>query len=615
MKWVGLILVFVFSVFVVVVLSCPVFSATAYDYDPNVGCCYSQSADNYGGSFVTTKIDCDTLNNLGYNPNTAITYAEELYSSLYYSSCGMPPNYYQILSLGFFGFSTVYANFETSCANVCIPNSCNSGFTACTYTVNGQSISQCVDTQTDFYNCGKCNDPCSAGQACVNGGCINVGFQNCVGLPYNNIAEFKDSSNRLSYYNCSTNAFCSVLSRSCSLCSGSLRNCNLYSNDQCETDTNTNKNNCGGCGNKCLGIYTKCSSGVCTDWTCADYAAAGMTYTKTYGGITRTYISTLKRDGCFDKICVGNTVYDVKEVSKTSSISCGNKLDACYCTGTCIGGSLEMNCNTNDNNYCPTGSCSTYTWSVWEPCDYTINLSGTIHDVKIPAIDSLSANPVNNKIIEHSPITGFAVWDGTPSCYTQINYSTNICTNPQSICTGTCYSSPADWGVKFNNEYYTCGVTDGICPDMFTTSYGCAWSGGGICKSNGIVDPDCYVSNCPAGGISPNNLSITGCRATQPLKSNITNPSWGYSCFAGTQCYVCNNGYRWDNQTNTCVKTTAACGYPPENNWAIGYSAHCGGIYAFTKECVYVLTNTACCSGTIKNPIWDYDYVESVIRY
>jgi hypothetical protein len=91
-----------------------------------------------------------------------------------------------------------------------------------------------------------------------------------------------------------------------------------------------------------------------------------------------------------------------------------------------------------------------------------------------------------------------------------------------------------------------------------------------------------------------------------------------YSCLSGQQCYVCNAGYEWFESVGIaeCRRVTAACGHPLDNPWSPGYTAYCGGIYAFTKGCVSNLNeNNSCCSGTIENPDWDYDYQLPIVRY
>jgi cysteine-rich repeat protein len=184
-------------------------------------------------------------------------------------------------------------------------------------------------------------------------------------------------------------------------------------------------------------------------------------------------------------------------------------------------------------------------------------------------------------------------------------------------------SSP---GVYFSGGSLACYPSTHALKCQFNTA-GCCRCGNGIPESacseqcddgntnnNDACDNSCIsqTSNCPTGGSSPD--SYTGCRASQPGNSSLAS---AYTCLSGQTCYVCNAGYRWlGDPTNKCDPISAACGYPPTNNWAPGYTAHCGGIFNYTFDCVKSTNiNYACCSGTIENPDWNYDYELPIVPY
>jgi hypothetical protein len=108
--------------------------------------------------------------------------------------------------------------------------SCSDGFADCDHDpVNGCE----VDMFGDPLNCGACGNACSAANAVAN--CVS--------------------------------GVCGIES-----CQPGFANCNGISADGCETDTNTDSDNCGACGVVCPGGST-CTAGACTS---ALYSPAGV---------------------------------------------------------------------------------------------------------------------------------------------------------------------------------------------------------------------------------------------------------------------------------------------------------------------------------------------------
>ena len=109
---------------------------------------------------------------------------------------------------------------STCQGGVCSPPACGSPNTMCS--------SGCTDTQTDPANCGACSTACSS---------ANVSQLSCA------------------------SGMCT------STCDTGYRDCdNNLQADGCETDINTDGNNCGGCGNNCValnGAGSTCQGGVC----------------------------------------------------------------------------------------------------------------------------------------------------------------------------------------------------------------------------------------------------------------------------------------------------------------------------------------------------------------
>jgi hypothetical protein len=110
----------------------------------------------------------------------------------------------------------------------------------------------CVNTQSDFYNCGACGVQCAAGQVCSNGVCgCPVGQTDCNGACTDLLSNSA---------NCGA---CGVQCPSGHVCSGGVCEC-PYGQADCNgacTDLTTDTN-CGTCGNACA-QGTTCISGAC----------------------------------------------------------------------------------------------------------------------------------------------------------------------------------------------------------------------------------------------------------------------------------------------------------------------------------------------------------------
>lgn len=151
----------------------------------------------------------------------------------------------------------------------CLPN-CGQGF-CCNHKCCGGTLccnDQCVNGQTDNNNCGSCGNACTGGQTCQNGSCTCPGSQifcnnqcvpesdpsNCGGC--GNVCTGCTQCTAVvsgsggTTYQCTSG--CSPTQTCCS--NGPL------ASPSC-VDTQTDPNNCGGCG-------TACSSGVCCTEAC-----------------------------------------------------------------------------------------------------------------------------------------------------------------------------------------------------------------------------------------------------------------------------------------------------------------------------------------------------------
>ena len=140
---------------------------------------------------------------------------------------------------------------------------CSAGQTLC----GSNNLFFCANTQTDPNNCGGCGIVCGGGQSCVNSACTvscAAGLTNCSGAC---VSLATSTTNCGACGNtCPTindTPACQAGACSVAVCNPGFADCNKNFADGCEVNTNTDANNCGGCGVKCSGGQI-CSSGACT---------------------------------------------------------------------------------------------------------------------------------------------------------------------------------------------------------------------------------------------------------------------------------------------------------------------------------------------------------------
>ena len=172
------------------------------------------------------------------------------------------------------GNCTPVPNATVGClGNQCVIIGCSPGFLDC----NGLYSDGCeVNRNTDPQNCGGCGVVCvslpNANVGCVNGSCVFLGclpgFADC----NSNLTDGCEASLNNSPQHCGTcnspcllpNAAAVFVNGTCAIgfCNVGFADCDGIVANGCETNTNTNLQNCGGCNMPCP-THFHCQAGIC----------------------------------------------------------------------------------------------------------------------------------------------------------------------------------------------------------------------------------------------------------------------------------------------------------------------------------------------------------------
>jgi len=275
-----------------------------------------------------------------------------------------------------------------ACGNLCQPGEvCSAG--KCTVQCGKPSVicggNQCIDIVNDPRHCGGCNMACSANhmktvtcQGFCNGECL-PGFANCSGDKQADGCDVNLSNDPKHCGDCATvcparpNASASCANSTCAItCNVGFGNCDFWSGNGCEINTQTDPSNCGGCagffgnGGAVCAQNEQCMNGKCTKPapSCNDKQKNGFESDVDCGGGSCPRCD-LNKACLVDADCLGKCVNGV--CKSTANQFCAVLSDCApglSCSmNVCV--QQQQGCNNNGIGPCKTdadccaGSCDT----------------------------------------------------------------------------------------------------------------------------------------------------------------------------------------------------------------------------------------------------------------
>jgi hypothetical protein len=363
----------------------------------------------------------------------------------------------------------------------CVVGQCNAGYADC----NGDPTDGCeVDTQDgDPNNCGACGKKCdttNAAASCSGGSCTiacKSGFGDCDGDVTNgcetNLANTTNDCGACGTACTNPNGTTTCSGSACHpVCTGTFKDCDGNPNNGCETNFQTDNNNCGNCGVKCTGGET-CQAGTCK-------CPTGQVLN---GGTCCTPES--------DATACGTTCNKNVTNNCGQSVACGNCGPGLVCY----------------NNACCTPESDT------TACGTTCNKSVTNNCGQSVACGNCGSGDVCDSNVCCTPKTcsGLGVSCGTPSdgCGGTVpcgNCGANqTCTGGSCVCNSGTHSCGTSQCYA-NNDAKNCG-NDSSCTDCTQTSESCDGNTNGACcvpHNNNPGDIDCRHTTDPCCTVGDN---------------------------------------------------------------------------------------------------------------
>ncbi len=437
------------------------------------------------------------------------------------------------------------------CDNACNPGSaCVMG--ACTLATScmmGQTLCSvgCVDTQTDPGNCGRCENACAAGQSCTAGACTDgacaTGQTRCVGLCVDTTTD-PDNCGACGVV-CSAGQTCMMgTCTSTSTCMAPSMMCGAAC-----VNTTTSVAHCGGCGMMCslANATAGCAASACTVASCNT--------------------GFVNCDGMAANGCEVNTA-----TSPTNCGACGmacstsNITAACAsgaCTGTCTAGFADCDMNKRTNG------CEVNTTTSVMNC----GACGTVCSTSVPGL-----SPICNMGVCGTQLgtcaTGTGDCDGMVAngCETNTTNSLMHCGGCNSACvranaSAACMAGTCTLGAC-NTGFGNCdGMAANGCETSTTTSAAHCGGCGMMCMlanaTAGCAASACTVASCDTGFGNCDGMAANGCETR-------TTTSAAHCGGCGNACPVPTNG-------GTAACASSACSQAcPGGSHLVGSGAGAG---------------------------------------
>ena len=366
---------------------------------------------------------------------------------------------------------------EGACVDGC------SGMRACAGALSCCGTS-CVDVRGDSFNCGACGNACAGGWTCCKSTCVNPtdDLMNCGGCGVV----------------CSVaNGAPACVGRACAIggCNAGWDDCNGSVRDGCETNTDTNPFNCGGCGHFCTipRAQARCDKGQCAIDVCLGFFAD---------------CNGQVQDGCET-----NTRSDVKNCGDCNLV-CGSA----HATPACVAGACAIAaCDAGfaDCNHWSGDGCEVPVAADLKNCGACGNLCTAINGTAacVKGVCQIACKP------------GFGNCDGDAANGCEVNLlgddgNCGACGNAcaaahgKSACAaGACQISSCDFGWADCNR----NPADGCEKNLLSDTANCGVCGL-ACSGNHIANPTCSIGLCSGTcnqGFADcnNNKQVDGCES------------------------------------------------------------------------------------------------------
>ncbi len=502
----------------------------------------------------------------------------------------------------------------------------------------------CVDP-SQVSNCGGCGNVCGPGQACVattggGGGGMDGGVASdagpigpafactvdCASMPgttrcgaacvntSNDLANCGGCGTRCALAhaaNVCTNGMCAVQS-----CLSGFANCDNAAPNGCEVNTQSDANNCGGCGNRCNlpNATAACGNGACRIMACnagfadcdqiaangcevnvgtdaSNCARCGMRCPTMAGA---TAICTAGRCDLDDTNCTaplascdGNSTNGCEVNTNTDVNNCGRCRNVCTVTnGTpvCAGGSCAIGtCNSGraDCNRMLMDGCEVnITQGDINNCGGCGNRCNLLNATAVCMAGGCRVSTCN---------TGFADCDGMPSngCEQSVRSDNancgacgNACTSGRSCTNGACvcpsgqtFCMASNACLNLQSDNNNCGACGNACGGGTSCQMGvcrCPTGQtlcGGVCVnlSNDLANCGTCGTRCASGEVCSTVSGMTACRVSCPSGQQNCSGSCVVLATDSTNCGTCGTRCRTGE---SC--TGGTCGCPSGQSFCAG---------------------------------------------